>query len=255
MRYVYSLSVVFLSITLIGCDRAGVAGRVTNVRGEALPGVAVMVEETNVGALTNGLGQYRIPQQPGAMVLTFSKTGYAPGRLQLGDARSGRVEAPIVKLWTLPTNAGVYVFEGGMYQPTSWPEPRRYFLEGSETAYGTIRNPEVSTPEGRPFLVCYKMPFDALLSRLEHGKGRVRSADAQTLDVWFAAGTRPVDLSPMEETGGRLFRVVLDEALEPGVYALHWGALTGYVTIEKRVFLFEVAAESADRLAPLPENQ
>lgn len=256
MRFFKALPIVVSLVALLGCDRAAVSGRVTNVRGEALPGVAVMFENTDSGVLTNGLGWYRVPQQPGEVVLTFSKTGYAPRRIQINAARPGRTENPVLELWTLPTSAGVFVFEKGVYLPTTWPEPRRYFLGESETVYGTVRNPEVVTGERWPLLVCYKMPRDgARLSRLELGKGRVRSGDAQTLDVWLAAGTRPVDLSSIEETEGRLFRVKIDEALEPGVYALHWQALGGRFTIEKRIFLFEVAAENVGQVAPPPENR
>lgn len=256
MRLVYSLPIVLSLVALTGCDRAVVSGRVINVRGEALPGVAVMVEGTDTGMLTDGLGRYRIPQQPGVVALTFSKTGYAPGRLVIGASDARGIEPRDVVLWTLPTSAGVYLFEGGAFRPTSWPEPRQYFLGKSETAYGTVRNPEVVTRESRPFLVCYKMPrFDALLSRLERGKGRVRSGDVQALDVLFAVETRPVDLRAMEETGGRLFRVELNEPLGPGVYALHWGALIGRPAVEKRVFLFEVIVDNVGEVAPLLENR
>jgi hypothetical protein len=97
--------------------------------------------------------------------------------------------------------------------------------------------------------------FDARLSRLERQEGRVRSGDTQSLDVWLAAGTRPANLSAINETQGRLFRVKIDEALKPGVYALDWGALDGRLTIEKRIFLFEVAAENEEQVAPPLKNR
>jgi hypothetical protein len=47
-------------------------------------------------------------------------------------------------------------------------------------------------------------------------------------------------VAPADEPKHLLGEVRFLDALEPGVYALHWGALNGYSATDSRLFLFAV---------------
>ena len=79
MKLKYFLLVLFLSMVF---QKAGaqnkltITGKVTDVRGEALPGVSVLVKGTKTGTVTNPQGQYTIAADDNA-VLVFSYIGFA----------------------------------------------------------------------------------------------------------------------------------------------------------------------------------
>ena len=61
-------------------------------------------------------------------------------------------------------------------------------------------------------------------------------------------------LEPMDAPTGPLFRLQVGRALEPGVYGVHWGAMSGYTTLDTRVFLFRVP-EPEPSAEPAPDAE
>lgn len=231
----------------LACNRVVVTGEVVNVKGEGLPGVAVTVEGADYQALTNALGEYRISCQPGHVQLLFAKSGYAPVRLEFVDAGAGQVRAPGLELWRLPPNAGVYLFDDASYEEATWAEPKRFFLADGELAYGTTRSAALLTALAEPLIVCFKTPrHDARLSRLRQADARLGAGHGTLFKVWTAAGTTRADLTPIDEAEGMLLQLRPVRPLEPGTYAVHWGALDGYTALETRMFMFTVTAANAE---------
>ena len=88
--------VCFLLVALALCGgkvfaQAGkVAGVVTDSTGEPLPGVNVLVQEEEVGAVTNKQGQFNVLNvSPGTYTVRFSFVGYQTKRIQGVEVTSG----------------------------------------------------------------------------------------------------------------------------------------------------------------------
>lgn len=62
-----------------------VSGTVRDERGQALPGVSVLVKTTQRGTTTDASGQYRLDVPPGPTTLVFSFVGYKTQELVLGN--------------------------------------------------------------------------------------------------------------------------------------------------------------------------
>lgn len=240
------LPLAALMAVLAGCNQASLRGTVLDVTGDALPGVAIHVEGFEFEALTNALGEYRIRCAPGKARFTFSKTGYAPRRLEKEMPDALAVVAPPIRLWPLPPSAGVYLYDGHRYRATTWVEPKRFFMAEGSMAYGTQRSPEGGTPRKELLIVCYKTPrYDARISRLHEALAKRGAAESHVFPIWTEGGTVRADLVPIDSAEGMLLELQLDQSLAPGTYAVHWGALDGYKTLEKRIFMFEIT-ESID---------
>ncbi len=65
--------------------QGNVTGKVTDDKGEALPGVNIVVEGTSSGTVTNVEGQYTISMVEGKNVLVFSFVGYLPHKVTVGN--------------------------------------------------------------------------------------------------------------------------------------------------------------------------
>ena len=241
-RTCWCLAVV---LSMPACYRSGVSGTVRNVRGEALPGVVVQVSGEETQAITDARGHYRIA--PADATLDFFKTGYAPARLRLDPNTRRQTARGDVQMWPLPGSAGVYLLDDYRYDQISWVIPRQFFMSDGTVAYGTRSEPSPATHTSEPTILCYRTPrYDARLSRLVRAKPMQPSATAGEFEIWTAGGTIDADLVPVDTPQGILRRLRIDRPLEPGAYAVHWGALEGYATLENRVFMFEVAELSAE---------
>ena len=240
------LSLVALLI-VSGCFRPGIRGVVTDLRGEPLPGVVVQVSGTDRQALTNARGQYRLVSNAGDVTLEFSKSGYAPARLEAqGIARRSRRDLE-TQLWKLPVNEGVYLLEADRYVPMSWVIPGLFFMADGTVAYGTRSTPQPSTTSTEPMNLCFHTPrYDARLTRLVQAEATQPASKTGAFEVWTAGGTVDADLVPVDKPAGMLRRLRIDRKLEPGAYAIHWGSLEGYATLDSRMFMFEVVAIAMD---------
>ncbi|MCH7908577.1 MAG: carboxypeptidase-like regulatory domain-containing protein, partial [Candidatus Hydrogenedentes bacterium] len=214
------------AMTLTGCGRVALQGQVTTIQGEALPGVAVYESKVDDGRLTNSRGGYRLLRSPGPVLLRFSKTGYSPAELRLNVKPGKTVPVPTVRMWQLPERAGVYILDESGYTETTWVNPKNFFMAEGGMAYATRREPAATAIGTAPQIICYKTPrYNALLSRLRRAQAKLGAGDTQTFEVWTAGGTIPVDLVPVDEPEGMLLRLRTEQALDPGTYAVHWGAL------------------------------
>lgn len=242
-RCTYSLLFPFLLIGLLaGCNRSGVYGVVTNHEGETLPGVIVRLStDHEVSTQTNVLGEYHLNTEPGEHTLEYAKSGYTLVKGSYAVKEATKQPLPVVEMWNLPSENSVFLCDKTLYSATTWLKPSMYYMADSSKAYGTTRDPQLQTDDSTPLIVCYRMPrYDARLTRLLQAKAQLPQDDKQTFDVWVPAGSSSVDLIPLIPSDPSLLHVKLYEELAPGRYALHWGALTGYTTIDERMYMFEV---------------
>lgn len=245
-------SYCFLPLLLLACQRPLIEGRVETVKGEALPGVAVTVDGADYAALTDALGQYRVPYAPGQVIVLFNKSGYAPGQLALDLPQATTLRAATVRLWPLPPTAGVYLLENFDYRPMTRDIPERVFLPDGETAFAVKRAPELTTQSTAPEILAYRLPrYDARLTRLRQADAKLSAGAVETVPVWVPSGALGADLAPLDQPKGMLLRLRLDQPLEPGAYAVHWGALAGFSTLEERVFTFTIEAPPPPEPGPL----
>ncbi len=75
-RLLTLLTVVLFFTTVSSGQQRLIKGTVTSTDGEPLPGVAVVVKNTNVGTITDVEGKYTIQVPAGAKVLVFSMVGF-----------------------------------------------------------------------------------------------------------------------------------------------------------------------------------
>ena len=214
-----------------------------NIQGEALPGVAVQVEGTNYQALTDGLGQYRVPYTSGEVVLHFMKTGYTPGTMELAEASGGEITAQAVSLWELPLDKGVYLYEDYRYRETTKVVPEEIYTADQRKVYATRRWPEVETTVTAPLILCYKMPdWDVRFCRMELSELNepLPGGGFEEAQVLSRTKTIPARLVAIDQPEGLLRQLELPGPLEPGTYAVHWGALDGASASDPRIFTFSV---------------
>ena len=226
-----------------GCSGQMVQGRVLNIQGETLPGVAVKVADRDYETLTNMLGEYTVPYRGDTFHVSFAKSGFAPARLTLPTVNPRPAEIPDVEMWQLPGGAGVYLFEKFRYFSTSWEEPVPFFPENGGTAFGIRRDPERKTSQARPVIVCYRTPrYDARLARLEKIMAKRVDGQRESTAMWVAAGPVNIEVRALDEEEEMLLELRPLRPLAPGTYAVHWGAFEGYTTLENRAFTFTVTA-------------
>jgi hypothetical protein len=230
-----------VALVLTACDRSYLEGRVTDIHGEALPGV--IVRESSSAAeqdLTDGLGHYRIPLAQATARIVFSKSGYTSAELPLNQAAGRGTAMPEVALWRLPMNPGVYVVNDLRFAEATWVVPRQFYLKDGTASYGAELPKEVRDAAGEPFIVAYRTPrYNARLSRLTAAEAQ-RGTEAESIAVWVEEKPMAAALEPIDTPEGRLLRVRVGRPLEPGIYGVHWGALEGYTTLDARMFLFRI---------------
>ena len=235
-------SCLAIIIMLPACYRTGVSGVVSSIQGEALPGVVVQVSGEERQTITDARGYYRITPSSSDATLDFSKTGYSPAQLRFDPDTRRQATHGDVHMWRLPESAGVYLLDDHRYRQMSWVIPRQFFMSDGTVAYGTRSEPAAETRTGEPMIMCYRTPrYDARLSRLVLAKPMQPAAKAAAFNIWTAGGTIDADLVPVDQPQGMLRRLRIDRQLEPGAYAVHWGALEGYITLENRIFMFQVS--------------
>ncbi len=269
---------------LAGCrPDAVLRGTVRNMSGETLPGVAVTVAGSDVSAITNALGRYRVQCPGGKVRLEFVKTGYTPSVAEMGTGH-GKTEVPEVRLWALPPTEGVFLLEQMRFRELDHPRPNRYHVEKGDSVIGTSVMPKAASsapfggtdaPVGAPMLVAHKLPtYDAHLTRMKQVRASSQpppppaaagSAPAAkptyTEKIWVPEKDIPLVERPLDEPDRLLVELAPSTMLEPGTYAVHWGAFEGLASLEPRVFLFRVpdpaATEEQKEAEPAasPEDQ
>lgn len=227
-----------------GCERATVYGTVVDERGELLPGVIVTVARTREQDLSDAMGAYAISFEPrGAHTLHYVKTGFTPAVLDLEITEPRSVQAKVVEMWRVPPNPGVFALRNYRYDPLTPVEIESFPIQDAGTLYGTQRDAEYVTDNQAPVIIMHRMPtFDVRFARLEERP--LATADGKPIkdapEAWVLAEPLATDVTAIDQPEGLLQRLTFTVPLEPGVYAVHWGALHGYTATEKRIFLFRV---------------
>ena len=227
---------------LSACERSYIEGHVTDIHGAALPGVIVRMPNSTTQDLTDGLGNYRLAASGGPVHLAFSKTGYSSAELTVDASKRRGANA---SLWPLPLNAGIYVVSDLHFVSMTRVVPKEYDLKDGTKAFGTQLPDDVRDATSEPFIVAYRTPrYNARLSRLMSAEVQ-GSGGSAGMTVWVEAGTMAAALEPVDHPDGQLLQLQVGRALEPGVYGVHWGAMSGYTTLDTRVFLFRVPEPTA----------
>lgn len=257
-RHIAPKPLLLLVLALAGCSPGQLTGIVRNIEGEALPGVSIHISGSDASALSNTRGEYSISADPGEHELTFAKTGYTLSSITVAKNEDGDTPVPDVRLWNLPSQKSVYLYHDTHYTEATRITPQRYYMTDGTIDYGTQRDPDAQTPFGMPQIMFYRTPrYDARLARLQPETAQLHNDDSQTFEVWTAAGSVSIELELVESFDPTLMRLRFEDPLQPGRYAVHWGALDGYDTIDPRIYLFEVlptADISLDEVAPIQEN-
>lgn len=241
------------SVTIQGC--------VKDVQKNTLPGVAVSVLGSENEAITTGVGAYTLAVVPGPLELVFIKSGYTTGHMTLDATGNDAINDAI--LWPLPPGKGVFLFEDFKYRDTTRAEPKRYIAKDTGPIMGTKIEPETATLTESPMIVCHKLPSydlhlyrldirDAALSLPGNTPPNEKNKKVETLyseKIWAPVDNIPVVATPIDEPEQTLFDIHPATSLEPGTYAVHWGALDGHSTTEPHIYLFKIAAPE-----PAPTN-
>ncbi len=236
------LMLIGAAVFLPACERSYIQGRVTDVRGEALPGVIVRAVDSTSSDLTDGLGRYRVSAPRGAVRLAFSKTGYGTAELMVDDSTRAQADAA---LWPLPLNPGIYIVTDLRFTTATLVVPKEYDLKDGTQAFGAALPEEMHDAASEPFIVAYRTTrYNARLSRLVPAEAQ-SGGESTSVTVWVEAGTMAAALEPVDIPDGQLLRLQVGRPLEPGIYGVHWGAMSGYTTLDTRVFLFRVPEPSA----------
>lgn len=249
---------LLLAAGLVSCNRAELVGGaeirgiVVDLRGEPIPGVVVTISDPLTQCLTDGLGQYSLRTEPGRAELHFMKTGYTSGTMLIEDTGTGAVLARPLSLWCLPQTTGLFLFEDYKYRRVAPLKPRPYVESNDHVIYGVGKlTGIIETQSPQPLLLCYKMPsYDAKLCRLATVDAAAPDSPAIKDKVWVFSESAPLAMAPVDEPERLLWEVRLMAPLEPGIYALHWGAFDGYTTTDERIFAFAVAQASGESSIP-----
>jgi hypothetical protein len=230
-----------LTLICAGCTESVLHGIVRNIEGETLPGVSIRVSGSDAHAVSNARGEYALAVQPGQHTATYAKSGYTLSRLEFSKTLDDTGPIPDVKLWNLPPQNSVFLYSDTIYTPTTWVIPKQFYMSDGTIDYGTQRIAEAITDSAAPAILFYRTPrYDARLTRLQEKEAQLPQDDKQTFNIWAAGGTMGIDLKPVDPADPTLMKLELLDPLEPGVYAIHWGALDGYTVIDERIYIFEV---------------
>ncbi len=250
------LAVFLAACSCASCTKCVVRGKIVDFADEELPGVAVTVVGRDVQDLSNSRGDYKIACFPGQLELLFMKTGYTVGHLIVDVNEPRGVDAKTIRLWRLPPEAGIFLLENFRYIKTFAMEPKPFSSLDGKLAFVIPRLPDLpETTAADPAIMLHKAPnFDVSLCRLALTEASPLEATGVKQDVWAPERDYAVAVRPIDEPERTLWEVAVTESLEPGVYALHWGAFEGHISTDPRTFLFRVIGPEAAETEPAPEN-
>ena len=251
-----------------GCGRETLNGTVTDTVGERLPGVAVSLTDERgreTQTLSNGQGEYSLPFETGHLRIAFLKNGYTTGHVELAITESSARTITPVALWRLPLEEGIFTYENNRYRRLTPFEPRTVVAQATNTVTFGIQVTgaveEITTPE--PLLLLRRFPssdlmhrvpaFDVQVSRLAPVQTFVSGNSGPVQETWVQSGVLVSALDPIDEPERYLIQVKLTEPLTPGMYAVHWGAFSGYTRSETRAFVFRVPEPPAQDVKAKPE--
>ncbi len=80
-----NLFIFCLGVSLAQAQTRSISGVVTDIAGESIPGVNVIIKGTSIGAVTDLDGKYSVSDVSNAAVLQFSFIGYATQEISVGN--------------------------------------------------------------------------------------------------------------------------------------------------------------------------
>lgn len=270
--FIYFGAIFMVLVLFPACEymhKVYLQGEVRDVSGQSLPGVVVKVRGTEYEDLSNGLGRYFFGAVTGNLELEFMKTGYAPARIEITVDSLGRVEVPSVALWPLPVGEGVYYCKAYQFHAATRPRPNRYQVKEMGERWGTPVNtelilpwpdPETQEAENPPLMIGHKVPaYDARMHKMQQVNAALIRSQARPQiepdnetdmqypeEIWIAEQSIPIHSRVLDEPEKLLVELKAGIPLEPGVYAIHWGALEGYDSIDPRIFMFALVEPASE---------
>ena len=241
-----------------GCERTlTLSGQVVDTTGGTLPGVAVIAVGTGREALTNARGEYVLMCPPNTLRVDYTKTGYTIGHVPLAAGESKEQTLDPVVLYPLPEARGVYQTLNHRYHELTRTEARQYAGREISKLYGTKKVPELVITDFMPTMIVFRLPsYDIQCSRLDWLDAAQPGLEPGVFPEKVLAPVESLQVfaSPLDEPERQLIELQFAQPLQPGTYALHWGALNGYFSTEKYAYLFRIRDPDApdEPLAPEP---
>ena len=88
LRRMFFMGLLLAGVSLSAIAQINISGTVVDaITGETLPGVNVVIKDTNIGTVTNFDGKYSIAVPDADATLVFSFMGYITTEIQVGDRR------------------------------------------------------------------------------------------------------------------------------------------------------------------------
>jgi TonB-linked SusC/RagA family outer membrane protein len=87
-KSLFFLCFLVLNIQIAFAQSRQVTGKVSDIKGDGLPGVSVSVKGTTIGAITDGSGNYTVNVNSNAATLVYSYIGYVSKELTVGNQSS-----------------------------------------------------------------------------------------------------------------------------------------------------------------------
>jgi hypothetical protein len=123
MKIVQVLKITFLLILAVTAFSPAAFSRQGTLTGQVIDGfdnvvkdVEVKIKETDFTTRTDENGQYRINFNPGNIVITFRKKGYAKQTFPLNLREASEVPMPKLTFWKFPESGGVFLVRVNDYK-------------------------------------------------------------------------------------------------------------------------------------------
>ena len=100
---------LFLIICLMlpACSK-NIEGKVTDVFGNGVAGVAIKIDKSNYTTTTDNTGKYSLEYAPGSFSVKYAKSGYTTMRVDLNLQQKTKFPAEEVVMYPIPKEQGVY---------------------------------------------------------------------------------------------------------------------------------------------------
>jgi hypothetical protein len=111
-----SALLVGLALTLTGCKRASIDGRVVDGFGDPVQDATVRVEGTEFVSGTNSKGEYSVRYVPGDITVLISKAGYTETSFSAKIATESTFPAESKTIYRIPGERGIWYMDFGTKQ-------------------------------------------------------------------------------------------------------------------------------------------
>ena len=225
MKIVQVLKITFLLVlaTIVfspsAFSRQGtLTGQVIDSFDNVVKDVEVKIKKTDFTTRTDENGQYRINFNPGKIVLTFSKKGYAKQTFPLNLRDATEVPMPKLTFWKYPESGGVFLvrvndykkFEYASFYSERDDNSLSFYVKGEPTKIecpveafdnGSIESMMLDYSKEEPVVVgknLYRITDNNLIANIvfESGDWGVESIDDEYSEISSRVGVRYAKLEP-----------------------------------------------------------